>query len=90
MIIPLLATKFHVPPWHAAVSRPRLLERLTVGLNEQRNLTLVSAPAGYGKSTLVSEWLTQIKKPAAWLSLDETDDEQPYFDYLCYPRWFHR
>lgn len=42
-------------------------------------MTLISAPAGYGKTTLVSEWMTMCGRPAAWLSLEEGDDELPRF-----------
>ena len=45
----------------------------------KRRLTLVSAPAGFGKTTLVVNWLTQINLPAAWLSLDEADNDLPRF-----------
>lgn len=81
----LLATKFHIPPWRdAAVARPRLLGQLIVGLREQRKVTLVSAPAGYGKTTLVTGWLHSLKqegnKPrVSWLSLDEADNDPPRF-----------
>ena len=62
MSIPLLATKFYFPPPRAElVPRPRLLESLEAGLYHangfSRKLTLVSAPAGYGKTTLIAEWL---------------------------------
>jgi len=51
-----LETKFHIPSWReGGVTRPRLLERLQSGLGERRKLTLVSAPAGYGKTTLIAE-----------------------------------
>lgn len=62
------------------VARPRLLMRLNEGL--ERQLTLVCAPAGYGKSTLVSEWLQQLHTPSAWLTLDEGDDD--LFSFLSY------
>ena len=53
---PLLETKLYVPRWRPGlVSRPRLIERLNQGA--QRKLTLVSAPAGFGKTTLLAEWL---------------------------------
>src|SRR3712207_684995 len=56
MSTPILATKLYVPPPRPnAVVRPRLIERLNEGL--RRKLTLVSAPAGFGKTTLVSEWV---------------------------------
>ncbi len=59
------------------VARPRLLERLEAGTAGR--LTLVSAPAGYGKSTLLSEWVHQSETPAAWLSLDEGDNDPVRF-----------
>jgi LuxR family transcriptional regulator, maltose regulon positive regulatory protein len=59
------------------VSRPRLLERLNEGL--RRHLVLISAPAGFGKTTLVSQWLALIERPAAWLSLDEGDNDPARF-----------
>jgi len=56
MVTPLLATKLYMPPARPnAVQRPRLFERLNEGLH--RKLTLISAPAGFGKTTLVSEWV---------------------------------
>jgi len=56
MAVPLLATKLYIPPVRPGlVSRPRLIERLNAGLH--RKLTLVSAPAGFGKTTLLSEWI---------------------------------
>ncbi len=71
-----LETKFHTPPSSArGVTRPRLLARLQTGLSEGCKLTLISAPAGYGKTTLVTEWLNQVGKPFTWLSLDKDDDE---------------
>lgn len=74
MSTPLLVTKLYVPPGRPeVVARPRLLERLNAGLH--RKLTLVSAPAGFGKSTLVSEWASRCGRPTAWLSLDEGDND---------------
>lgn len=70
------------------VTRPRLLRRLDEGLHHGRPLTLVSAPAGYGKTTLVAAWLQQDETAAspaavAWLSLDEDDNEPArFFAYL--------
>lgn len=75
---PLLATKLYLPPPRPnVVSRARLIERLNAGLH--RKLTLVAAPAGFGKSTLLSEWLAQCGRPVAWLSLDEGDHEPTRF-----------
>ncbi len=76
--MPVLATKLHVPaPRPQAVPRPHLVARLNAGLNAglHRKLTLLSASAGFGKSTLVSEWLAACGRPAAWLSLDEGDND---------------
>ena len=72
--IPLIRTKLHWPPVASDhIHRPRLLERLDQ--RPQRPLTLVSAPAGYGKSTLVSCWLKACDIPSGWFSLDESDDD---------------
>jgi len=78
MSVPILATKLYAPPHRAkAVLRSGLIARLNEGL--QRKLTLISAPAGFGKTTLVSEWLAACGRPAAWLSLDEGDSEPARF-----------
>ena len=78
MSTPILATKLYVPPPRPeAVPRPRLVERLDEGL--RRKLTLISAPAGFGKTTLISEWVAGRQRPAAWLSLDERDDDPSRF-----------
>ena len=70
----LLLTKLFVPsPRPNFVSRPRLIKRLNEGLS--CNVTLISAPAGFGKTTLVSEWVAVCERPAAWLSLDEGDND---------------
>jgi LuxR family maltose regulon positive regulatory protein len=66
---PLLLTKLYVPPPRpGAIARPRLRERLDSGALGQ--LTLVSGPAGFGKTTLVAEWAAGWGRPVAWLSLD--------------------
>jgi LuxR family maltose regulon positive regulatory protein len=78
MATTILATKLYIPPPRAnVVVRPRLTERLNEGLHCK--LTLVSAPAGFGKTTLVSEWITGGERPAAWLSLDEGDNDPTRF-----------
>ncbi len=78
---PLIATKLYVPkPRRGLVTRPRLLERLRVGADSR--LTLVSAPAGFGKTTLLAEWLgetTGEDHSVAWLSLDPSDNEPSAF-----------
>jgi LuxR family maltose regulon positive regulatory protein len=57
------------------VSRPHLIERLNLGLQPGQKLALVSAPAGFGKTTLVSAWVQQLQRPVAWLTLEESDNE---------------
>lgn len=74
----LIATKLQVPRVRAErVARPRLRERLNAGL--ALPLTLVSAPAGFGKTTLVAEWVAGLDRPSAWLSLDERDSDPVRF-----------
>ena len=84
MSMPILATKLYVPPPRPdIVSRPRLIDRLNKGLAAGCKLTLISASAGFGKTTLVSEWLAICGRPVAWLSLDEGDaDPARFLTYL--------
>src|SRR4028119_1959051 len=78
MVTPILATKLYVPPPRPRiVLRPRLVERLNEGAH--RRLTLISAPAGFGKTTLLGEWVAGCGRPAAWLSLDEGDSDPARF-----------
>src|SRR5919202_1259132 len=78
MSTPILTTKLYKPPPQPkVVPRPRLIERLNEGLH--RKLTLVSAPAGFGKTTLLSEWPVGCERPAAWISLDEGDNDPTRF-----------
>jgi LuxR family maltose regulon positive regulatory protein len=85
----LLTTKLHMPPPRSGlVKRPRLVERLDGGLRQDHRLTLIAAPAGFGKTTLATEWLYSKNKQVsscsiAWLSLDEGDnDPARFFTYL--------
>ena len=74
MSAPIIQTKLFSPPIRSrSVPRPRLVERLNAGL--ERKLTLISAPAGFGKTTLLSEWIANCDRPVAWLSLDENDSD---------------
>ena len=74
----LLATKLHVPARQAGlVLRPRLAERLDQGLAQ--GLILVCAPAGYGKTVLLADWVRSGQRPAAWLSLDAADNDPARF-----------
>jgi LuxR family maltose regulon positive regulatory protein len=80
MSTPILATKLYIPPPRPKiVLRPRLIERLNEGLSASRKLTLMSAPAGFGKTTLVSEWVAVCERPVTWLSLDEGDNDPTRF-----------
>jgi LuxR family maltose regulon positive regulatory protein len=77
----MLLTKLHIPPaGNNIVHRSELFEHLNKGLS--RKLTLVSAPAGFGKTTVVSDWIYQNKIPAAWFSLDNGDNDP--VDFLSY------
>ena len=74
----ILATKLYVPPPRpSVVSRPRLIERLNEGM--ERKLILISASAGFGKTTLLSAWIADCGRPVAWLSLDEADSDLSRF-----------
>ncbi len=88
MAAPILVTKLFIPPTRAElVQRSNLIKRLNLGLD--RKLTLISAPAGFGKTTLITEWLdslngdakeeTQTENRIAWLSLDEDDNDPVRF-----------
>jgi LuxR family maltose regulon positive regulatory protein len=80
MSAPILATKLYIPPSRTnLVLRPRLIERLNKGLSASRKLTLISAPAGFGKTTLASEWVAVCERPVTWLSLDEGDNDPSCF-----------
>ncbi len=80
MPAPILATKLYIPPPRPGiVPRPRLVERLNEGLAAGRKLALISASAGFGKTTLASEWIAGCKRPVAWLSLDERDNDPTRF-----------
>jgi LuxR family transcriptional regulator, maltose regulon positive regulatory protein len=86
---PLLLTKLYIPPPRSTVVlRPRLIERMNEGISPGSKLILISAPAGFGKTTLVSDWIPgplhhppgQVcGLPVAWLSLDEGDNDPNLF-----------
>ena len=76
--IPIIPTKLFVPPVReSTVSRSRLIDRTTSSLSGK--LTLISAPAGFGKTTILSECVHQWDRPVAWLSLDPGDNDKKYF-----------
>jgi len=90
---PLLTTKLYIPsPRPNLVPRPRLIQRLDEALPSGHRLTLISAPAGFGKTALVTEWLQHLRSAptqgravyaCAWLSLDDDDnDPRRFFTYL--------
>lgn len=74
----LLTTKLFIPPLRSdLVARPRLIEALNKG--REKSLVLISAPAGFGKTTLVCEWIQAYSPSVAWLSLDEDDSDLANF-----------
>jgi LuxR family maltose regulon positive regulatory protein len=91
MSTPILATKLFIPPLRSPnlVPRPQLIARLNQGLQRGRKLTLISAPAGFGKTTLIAEWgfriaesdpYFEVRNPhLGWLSLDEGDNDPKRF-----------
>jgi len=80
MPVPILATKLYVPPPRPGiVTRHRLINRLNEGFAKGCKLRLVSASAGFGKTTLVSEWIAGCGRSTGWLSLDEGDNDPVRF-----------
>jgi LuxR family maltose regulon positive regulatory protein len=80
MTVPVLATKLYIPPLRpGTVPRPSMVGRLKESLAVGCKLTLISAPAGFGKTTLVSEWIAGCGRPVAWLSLDSGDSDPTRF-----------
>jgi len=74
----ILATKLYIPPPQSKnIPRTHLIEQLNEGLH--RKMILISAPAGFGKTTLVSEWAAGCDQKVAWLSLDEGDNDPTRF-----------
>ena len=80
MTTTLLQTKLYTPQLPATiVARTRLVELLDEGMRQSHKLALISAPAGFGKTTLVIEWTQNIDQPIAWLTLDEGDNDPARF-----------
>jgi LuxR family maltose regulon positive regulatory protein len=78
MATSILATKLYIPPPRAQlVPRPRLIEQLNDGLH--RKMTIITAPAGYGKTTMLSEWIPQSERCVTWISLDDGDNDPVRF-----------
>ena len=92
MSSPVLATKLFVPARRPRlVPRPRLAARLDGSLEGGHRLTLVSAPAGFGKSSLLADWAAQLarREPpvrVGWMSLGDEDDDLAAFLALLWPR----
>jgi LuxR family transcriptional regulator, maltose regulon positive regulatory protein len=83
----LLATKLRIPPHpHHAVRRARLIDTLERGILQYK-LILLSAPAGYGKTTLLSQWTHLSHFPAAWLSIGEEDNDLERFLRYLLTAW---
>ena len=77
-MIELLSTKLFIPPPRKnLVSRPRLVKHLNGGLDKK--LTIIAAPAGFGKTTLLSEWIPQSSRCVTWFSIDEADNDSARF-----------
>jgi ATP/maltotriose-dependent transcriptional regulator MalT len=86
MPAPLLQTKLFIPQLRPSlIPRPRLINRLNEGLAGK--LTLVSAPPGFGKTTLISSWIQQLERPSAWLSLGKEDNEISRFLLYLIAAW---
>jgi LuxR family transcriptional regulator, maltose regulon positive regulatory protein len=80
MAMSILATKLYIPPPRPkVVQRAHLIQRLNEALRYTPGVTLISAPAGFGKTTLVSEWVADCDRPAAWLALDNGDNDPARF-----------
>lgn len=83
----ILETQLHtLPQRRDHLARPHLVAGLQAGLNEGRRLTPISAPAGYGKTTLAAEWAQAAagKRRVAWLALDDADNQPVRF----FSHWF--
>ena len=80
MPAPIVGTKLYIPPSRPdIVPRPRLIHQINMGMTIGRKLMLISAPAGFGKTTLVGEWVASCGRPVAWLSLDGGDNNPVRF-----------
>src|SRR5512141_2287394 len=85
MSVPILSTKLHIPHTRInGVSRPRLTEKLRIEVTHPGNFVLLSGPAGFGKTTLLSEFAAMPQPSSvAWVSLDEADnDPSRFWTYL--------
>ncbi len=83
-MLPLLQTKTSIPPARQnRVERPRLIEQINAGM--KRTFTLIVAPAGFGKTTLIAEWARNASMPVAWLSLGPSErTPERFLSYLVH------
>jgi LuxR family maltose regulon positive regulatory protein len=81
----MLRTKVHIPPLRPnLVIRSRLIEQLDEGVQPGLKLTLVSAPAGYGKTTVLLQWARASRSSVGWLSLEKADNDfERFFRYMA-------
>jgi len=80
MVFSILSTKYFIPSLPLdVIRRPYLTEQVNAGLEAGHSLTLISAPAGYGKTTLLAEWISEYNDQVVWLSLDEQDNNPHRF-----------
>jgi len=80
MSVSLLSTKLYTPPAREnVIQRPHLVEKLLSGVDHPGSFVLLSGPAGFGKTTLLSEFVKHYRQPVAWVSLDEGDNDYPRF-----------
>ncbi len=83
-ILPLLTTKLYIPPVRPnIVQRTRLVQKIETGITSNCKLTLISSPAGFGKTTLISDWGNETRIPIAWVSLDGGDNDLTRFLGYC-------
>jgi LuxR family maltose regulon positive regulatory protein len=76
MSVALLSTKLHIPQARTnGVIRSRLTDRLLDGVKHPSGFILLSGPAGFGKTALLSEFVSELKRPVAWMSVDEGDND---------------
>ena len=81
---PLLQTKLYIPPSQPNhISRSHLVQHINEGTG--RKLTLIAAPAGFGKTSLLSQWIAQTDRAVAWISLDEGRQRYRPIFVLLYP-----
>ncbi|MGE5463800.1 MAG: LuxR C-terminal-related transcriptional regulator [Syntrophothermus sp.] len=80
MSVPLLSTKLHIPrPRPNAVSRPHLVKKLLAGTEQKGSFVLLSGPAGFGKTTLLGEYVNQLPHAVGWVALGEGDNDPVQF-----------